>query len=75
MNSYKNKEVIDYKNLRARKKKKKKNVELTLIFPNEMSIYECHKICDLIEVDMASKFGDISASIHLEPECIDAVSN
>ena len=40
-----------------------------------MSIYDCHKICDLIEVDMASKFGDISASIHLEPECIDAVSN
>lgn len=75
LNSYKSKGIIDYKNLRARRLGPHKNVELTLIFPNEMSIYDCHKICDLIEVDMASKFGDISASIHLEPECIDAVFN
>ena len=68
LDSFKNNGIVDYKNLKARRLGPHKKVELTLIFPKNMTIYDCHNICDVIEHKMAQSFGDISASIHLEPE-------
>lgn len=68
LDSFKGNGIVDYKNLKARRLGSQKNVEVTLLFKKDMTIYECHSICDSIEHQMAQKFGEISASIHLEPE-------
>lgn len=68
LDSFKSNGISEYKDLKARRLGPHKKVEVTLVFPKHMTIYECHNICDSIECKMVEKFGDISASIHLEPE-------
>lgn len=68
LDSFKSNGISEYKELKARRLGPHKKVEVTLVFPKQMTIYECHNICDLIECKMVEQFGDISASIHLEPE-------
>lgn len=60
--------IVDYTNLKARRLGPHRNIEVTLLFPKDMTIYDCHTICDSIEHKLSQRFGDISASIHLEPE-------
>lgn len=69
LDSFKNNWIVDYTDLKARRLGPHKQVEVTLVFPKDMTIYDCHNVCDLIESRMMQNFGDISASIHLEPEC------
>ena len=68
LNTFKNKGIVDYKSLRARRLGPHRSIEVTLVFPKDMTIYDCHNICDTIEHKMGERFGDISTSIHLEPE-------
>ena len=49
INSYDNKHVKGYKNLKARRSGPSKDIEITILFPNNMTIDECHNICDEIE--------------------------
>ena len=42
-------------------------VELTVLFDNDMKIFDCHKICDEIEQKISAKIGNISMIIHSEP--------
>mgnify|MGYP002689372060 FL=1 len=70
LDSFKSGKIIDYTNLKARRLGPHKNIEVTLIFPKDMTIFDCHSVCDLIETELQKHFGDISASIHLEPECV-----
>ena len=71
---FKNNGIVDYKNLKARRLGPHKNVEVTFLFPKDMTIYDCHAVCDQVEHKLAEQFGDISASIHLEPETCDICS-
>lgn len=66
--SYKTQGVLSFKDLKARRLGPQKSIEVTLVFPKDMTILHCHNVCDLIEHSLAQQFGDISASIHLEPE-------
>lgn len=60
--------VVGYKTLKARKLGAGIGIEVTLIFPKDMTIYKCHSICDAIELNLKDKFSNISASIHFEPD-------
>ena len=59
--------IVGYKDLRARRLGPQKSITLTLIFPKDMTIYNCHTICDSVEKELKKKLGDVVSSIHLEP--------
>lgn len=68
INSYDNKHVKGYKNLKARRSGPSKDIEITILFPNNMTIDECHNICDEIEELIEQKLGHVTIMIHAEPE-------
>lgn len=74
LDSFKSKGVINYTNLKARCLGPQKSIEVTLIFPKDMTILECHNICDLVEQELNQNIGNVSASIHLEPEITEIVN-
>lgn len=74
LNSFKNKGVVEYNNLKTRKLGSQISLEVTLIFPKNMTILECHDICDLVEKNLKEKLGNVESSIHLEPNLSCSVS-
>ena len=68
INSYDNNKIKGYKNLKARRSGPSTDIEITMLFPNEMTIYECHNICDEIEALIQEKLGASTIIIHSEPE-------
>ena len=60
--------IKGYKDLKARNIGPMIKMELTVLFDNDMKIYDCHKICDEIEHAINNKIGNISIIIHSEPE-------
>jgi len=75
LNSFKSREFVDFKNLRAIRLGPRKKIEVTLIFPKDMTIQNCHNVCDRVEQALGQKFLNIDTNIHLEPEIKDAISN
>ena len=67
LESSKTQGIVGYKDLRARRLGPQKSITLTLIFPKDMTIYNCHTICDSVEKELKKKLGDVVSSIHLEP--------
>ena len=61
--------VLEYKNLKSRRVGAQKDIEITLIFPEKMTILECHNICDEIEEQVENKLGNTDILIHAEPHC------
>ena len=61
--------VIEYKNLKSRRVGAEKDIEITLIFPEQMTLLECHKICDEIEDKVEEQLGKTDILIHPEPYC------
>lgn len=49
INSYNNECLRGYKDLKARRSGPSKDIEITMLFPENMTISDCHKICDDIE--------------------------
>lgn len=68
LNNCKYNGIIGFKDLKARRLGPQKSIEVTLIFPKDMTIYCCHAICDAIEHKLIQNLGDVTSSIHLEPE-------
>ena len=67
-NIIKNNQVIKgYKNIKGRKSGQYKEVELTLLFNEDMKIKCCHNICDQIECEIKNKIENASIVIHPEP--------
>ena len=64
-----NNRILGIKNLKARRCGPSTDIELTMIFPPQMAILECHNICDDIEELIRQKLGDVTIMIHAEPEC------
>ena len=69
INSYKNKCILGIKNLKARRCGPSTDIELTILFPKDMTIEKCHNICDEIENLITHKLGHVTIMIHAEPEC------
>ena len=59
--------IKGYKDLKARNIGPMVKVELTVLFDNDMKIFDCHKICDEIEQKISAKIGNVSMIIHSEP--------
>ena len=59
--------VIGYKSLKGRNAGPEKQIDMTLLFPKNMTIDDCHKICDNIEVQIEQNLGKSTVSIHAEP--------
>ena len=68
ISSYDNECVKGYKNIKARRCGPSKDIEITMLFPNDMTISECHKICDEIEELISQKLGHATIMIHAEPD-------
>ncbi len=73
LEKWKSQGIVDFKDLKARRLGPQKSIEVTLIFPKDMTILSCHNICDEIEHKLAEDLGDVTASIHLEPQVEDKV--
>ena len=67
--SFEKEGVIGFKNLKSRRVGPSKEIEFTLLFPEDMTIACCHGFCDDIEEKIAEKLGACSISIHAEPDC------
>ncbi len=65
---FKDKGVHGYRTLKGRNVGPEKQLDMTLLFPKQMTIEECHKICDNIEIEINKTLGNCIISIHAEPE-------
>ena len=74
INSYKNKCILGIKNLKARRCGPSTDIELTILFPKDMTIEKCHNICDEIENLITQKLGHVTIMTHAEPEAKSAVN-
>lgn len=55
--------------IKARQMGPLKDINLTLQFPRETSLCECHRACDEVEKQIKALFGNACVSIHSEPNC------
>ena len=68
INSYNNECLRGFKNLKARRSGPLKDIEVTMLFPEDMTISDCHKICDDVEKLLEKRLGNCDILIHAEPE-------
>ena len=67
-NIIKNNQVVKgYKNIKGRKSGQYKEVELTLLFNEDMRIKCCHNVCDQIENEIKKELENTTIIIHPEP--------
>ena len=59
--------VVKSENLRARKVGSKTFIETTVQVPNRMSLEEAHALASKIEANLTKAFGNVDATIHIEP--------
>lgn len=64
------KNISGYKDLKSRRTGALKNIEITILCPENMTILECHNLCDEIEEKIEEKLGNTKVTIHAEPEYI-----
>ena len=67
----KNISIKGYKDLKTRKVGQCKDIEITIFFEPNLTIAQCHKICDEIEAEFAKRFSNMTIIIHPEPENIE----
>ena len=63
--------IKGYKDLKTRKVGQCKDIEITIFFEPNLTIAQCHKICDEIEAEFAKSFSNMTIIIHPEPENIE----
>lgn len=57
--------------IKARRAGPSKDIDLTLQFPGDITLCECHKICDEVEKRISEVYPNSSINIHSEPVCYD----
>lgn len=67
--------IKGYKDLKTRKVGQCKDIEITIFFEPNLTIAQCHKICDEIEEEIAKSFTNITIIIHPEPANIEKKDN
>ena len=66
INNYKT--CLGFSSVKGRRSGPAKDIEITLLFPKDMTIEKCHSICDEIEDLIRNKLGSCTIIIHAEPE-------
>lgn len=61
--------ILGYRDLRARRCGCERKIEITILFPKNMILMDCHDICDKIEENINKELDNCTISIHAEPEC------
>lgn len=59
--------INGYKNLKSRKSGPFRDINLTLLCEENMSLKDCHEICDFIENEIKNTFPNSQTTIHCEP--------
>lgn len=59
--------INGYKNLKSRKSGPFRDINLTLLCEENMSLKDCHEICDFIENEIKTTFPNSQTTIHCEP--------
>ena len=59
--------VEGYKNIKSRKSGPNRDINLTLLCNENMTIKECHNICDKIEDEIKNQLPHTQITIHCEP--------
>lgn len=59
---------LGFSSVKGRRVGPDKDIEITLLFPKDMTIEKCHSICDEIEDLIRNKLGSCTILIHAEPE-------
>ncbi len=67
--------IKGFKDIKARKVGQCKDIEITIFFEPNLTIAQCHKICDEIEEEIAKSFSNITIIIHPEPENLEKKDN
>lgn len=60
-------DIKGYKNLKCRRIGRCKDIEVTLFFPPDLNITDCHKTCDEIEEIFNETFNQTRIMLHPEP--------
>jgi cation diffusion facilitator family transporter len=60
-------EVLENRNLRVRRAGDKTFIETTVQVSNNMSLDDAHALASEIEADLKTAFGNVDATIHIEP--------
>jgi cation diffusion facilitator family transporter len=60
-------QVVAFHELRTRKAGSQRYVELHLVMPKNVSVYEAHRICDHLEQDIGRRLQRANVTIHVEP--------
>ncbi|MEW6034692.1 MAG: cation diffusion facilitator family transporter, partial [Chloroflexota bacterium] len=60
-------EVVGFHALRTRRVGSLRHVDLHLVMARDASVESAHRMCDHIEVDVASRLRNVSITIHVEP--------
>lgn len=66
--------ILEYKDLRARRSGPERKVEITVLFPQNMTLMDCHDICDTLEAKIKQELENCTISIHAEPKIQQKVS-
>jgi cation diffusion facilitator family transporter len=61
------KNIYGFKNLKSRKSGSTRDIDITLLCEESMSIKECHEICDILEAKIQEVLPNTLITIHCEP--------
>ncbi len=61
------KEINSFKNLKSRKLGPSRDIDVTLLCDENITLKECHKICDFVEEKIKSSLPHVEITIHCEP--------
>ena len=61
------KEISSFKNLKSRKLGPSRDIDVTLLCDENLTLKECHKICDFVEEKIKSSLPHVEITIHCEP--------
>ncbi len=61
------KEINSYKNLKSRKLGPSRDIDVTLLCDENITLKNCHKICDFVEEKIKSSLPHVEITIHCEP--------
>ena len=59
--------IYGYKNLKSRKSGQNRDIDITLLCEGNITLRECHKICDTIEEKIKQSLPNTLITIHCEP--------
>jgi len=69
INTFSGKMTLKPNSIKTRQVGPSKDISLVLQFPKDISLCECHQLCDEVEKKLKTKFKNCTIIIHSEPIC------